>query len=493
MEHYDIYRDISERTAGDIYIGVVGPVRTGKSTFIKRFMEALVIPNIQNEYSKERAQDELPQSGGGSIITTTEPKFIPNEGVNITIGGDFEVNARLIDCVGYVIPEAEGYMYSDNTPRMVKTPWFTEEIPFTQAAEIGTKKVFNDHSTIGVVITTDGSVTNIPRNSYIEAEERAVNELKKLGKPFVVVYNTKKPFDQQVIEETAELSKAYDVPVVPMNIAQMKIEDINQILERVLYEFPLNEIQFMLPKWAETLDNDHWLKKTLIGAIKEYIYPLENIRQVKDALEKFKELEHIKNLYLEKIQLGEGVIKVDVHTADNLFYNILSETTGMEINGDHELMELIKELAVTKKEYDKVSQALSDVRRKGYGVVTPMLEELQLEEPEIVKQGNRFGVKLRASAPSYHIIKADIQTEVSPLVGTEKQSEDLINYLMSEFDSDPLRIWESNIFGRSLYDIVNEGLQNKLYRMPEDAQEKLQETLQKIINEGTGGLICIIL
>ncbi|OON98801.1 MAG: stage IV sporulation protein A [Epulopiscium sp. Nele67-Bin004] len=493
MEHYDIYRDISERTAGDIYIGVVGPVRTGKSTFIKRFMEALVIPNIQNEYSKERAQDELPQSGGGSMITTTEPKFIPNEGVNITIGGDFEVNARLIDCVGYVIPEAEGYMYSDNTPRMVKTPWYNEEIPFTQAAEIGTKKVIADHSTIGVVITTDGSVTNIPRNSYLEAEERVVAELKKLGKPFVVVYNTKRPFDADIIDEAQELSKAYDVPVIPMDIAQMKIEDINQILERVLYEFPLNEIQFMLPKWSETLDNDHWFKQDWINYIKEYIFPLENIRQVKDALEKFKDIEHVRNVFLDKIQLGEGAIKVEVTTDEDLFYKILSETTGMEINGDHELMELIKNLAATKKEYDKVAQALDDVKRKGYGVVNPSKEELTLEQPEIVKQGNRFGVKLRASAPSYHIIRADIQTEVSPLVGTERQSEDLIDYLTGEFEADPHTVWESNIFGRSLYDIVNEGLQNKLYKMPEDAQEKLQETLQKIINEGTGGLICIII
>ncbi len=493
MENYDIYRDISERTAGDIYIGVVGPVRTGKSTFIKRFMEALVIPNIQNEYSKERAQDELPQSGGGSMITTTEPKFIPNEAVNITIGGDFEVNARLIDCVGYVIPEAEGYMYSDNTPRMVKTPWYNEEIPFTQAAEIGTKKVINDHSTIGIVVTTDGSISNIPRNSYLEAEERVVSELKKLGKPFIIVYNTKKPFDQEVIEEAAELSREYDVPVIPMDIAQMKIDDINQLLERVLYEFPLNEIQFMLPKWSETLDNDHWFKKSWINYIKEYIYPLENIRQVKEAIEKNKDIEHVKNVYLEKIQLGEGRIRVDVHTQDDLFYQILSETTGMEINGDHELMDLIKNLASVKKEYDKVSQALEDVKRKGYGVVNPSKEELTLEQPEIVKQGNRFGVKLRASAPSYHIIRADIHTEVSPLVGTEKQSEELINYLSEEFEVDPHSVWETNMFGRSLYDLVSEGLQNKLYKMPEDAQDKLQETLQKIINEGTGGLICIII
>lgn len=493
MEYFDIYRDISERTSGDIYIGVVGPVRTGKSTFIKRFMEALVIPNIQNEYSKDRAQDELPQSGDGPMIMTTEPKFIPNEAVNIKIGGDFDVNVRLIDCVGYVVPEAEGYMYNNNTPRMVKTPWFEEEIPFTQAAEIGTKKVINDHSTIGIVITTDGSITDISRSSYIEAEERAINELKKLGKPFIVLYNTRRPFDQEVQEDAAALATSYDVPVLPINVAQMKLDDINQILEKVLYEFPLNEIQFMLPRWSETLDNDHWFKKEWVSYIKEFIYPLDNIRQIKEALDKFRDLEFVKNVYLERIQLGEGIVKVDVNTTDDLFYRILSETTDMQINGDHELMQLIKDLSHTKKEYDKVAYALNEVKRKGYGVVIPSFDELTLEEPEIMKQGNRFGVKLRASAPSYHIIRADIKTEVSPIVGTERQSEDLVNYISTEFENDPAKIWEANIFGKSLHELVNEGLQNKLSRMPEDAQEKLQETLERIINEGTGGLICIIL
>lgn len=492
MEFYDIYRDISERTNGDIYIGVVGPVRTGKSTFIKRFMEGIVIPNIENEHSKERAQDELPQSGDGKVITTTEPKFIPNEAVKVNIGGDFEVKVRMIDCVGYMVPEAEGHMHN-NTPRMVKTPWYEEEIPFTQAAEMGTKKVINDHSTIGIVVTTDGSITDIARSSYIDAEERVIEELKRLGKPFIVLFNTKKPFDAGVQEEAGRLSREYDVPVVPLDVAQMKTEDIHQILEKVLYEFPLNEIQFMLPKWVETLDNDHWLKKQWIDYIKELIYPLENIRQIKQAMEQLREIEFVKNIYLERIQLGEGVVKIDVNTTDDLFYKVLSETTGMEINGDHELMSLIKELASIKREYDKVAYALNEVKEKGYGVVSPIFDELTLEEPEIVKQGNRFGVKLRASAPSYHIIRANIQTEVSPIVGTEKQSEDLVNYLLSEFETDPTKIWQSNIFGKSLHELVNEGLQNKLYRMPEDAQMKLQETLQKIINEGNGGLICILL
>lgn len=492
MEYYDIYKDISERTNGDIYIGVVGPVRTGKSTFIKRFMETLVLPNIKNEHHKERAQDELPQSGDGKIITTTEPKFIPNEAVGVTIGGDFEVKVRMIDCVGYVVPEAEGHTYN-NVPRMVKTPWFDEEIPFAQAAEVGTKKVITDHSTIGIVITTDGSFTDISRGSYIEGEQRAVNELKRIGKPFIVVYNTKKPFDAEVIEAANELSREYDVPVVPMDIAQMKTEDIHQLLEKILYEFPLNEIQFMLPKWVETLDNEHWVKKAWIDCVKEHIEGIDNIRQVKDIIGSLRELDFIKNVYLEKIQLGEGVVKIDVNTADDLFYQVLSETTGIEIHGDHELMRLIKELAGIKKEYDKVAYAMNEVKERGYGVVSPIFEEITLEEPEIIKQGNRFGVKLRASAPSYHIIRANIQTEVAPIVGTEKQSEELVNSMLSEFETDPKMLWESNIFGKSLHELVNEGLQNKLYRMPEEAQQKLQEALQKIINEGNGGLICILL
>lgn len=492
MEYYDIYKDISERTNGDIYIGVVGPVRTGKSTFIKRFMETLVLPNIKNEHTKERAQDELPQSGDGKMITTTEPKFIPNEAVPVTIGGDFEVKVRMIDCVGYVVPEAEGHFYN-NGPRMVKTPWFDEEIPFTQAAEVGTKKVITDHSTIGIVVTTDGSFTDISRGSYVEGEQRAIGELKRLGKPFIVIFNTKKPFDADIVEQTNQLSREYDVPVVPMDVAQMKTEDVHQLLEKILYEFPLNEIQFMLPKWIETLDNEHWIKKAWIERVKEEIADIENIRQVKDIINNLKDLDFIKNVYLEKIYLGDGVVKIDVNTADDLFYKVLSETTGIEIHGDHELMCLIKDLAEVKKEYDKVAYAMKEVQQKGYGVVSPIFEEITLEKPEMTKQGNRFGIKLKASAPSYHIIRANIQTEVAPIVGTGPQSEELVNDMLRDFEENPKQIWEANIFGKSLQELVNEGLQTKLYRMPEDAQQKLQETLQKIINEGNGGLICILL
>ena len=492
MENYDVYRDISERTNGDIYIGVVGPVRSGKSTFIKRFMEELVIPNIANEHNKERTKDELPQSGDGKMITTTEPKFIPNEAVPINVGGDFEVKVRMIDCVGYMIPDTDGHMYNE-TPRMVKTPWFDEEIPFSQAAEVGTQKVIVDHSTIGIVITTDGSVTSFERADYEEAEQRVVAELKELGKPFIVVYNTNRPYDSDSIEATKELSERYNVPVVPINVAQIKMDDIHSLLEKILYEFPLSEMQFGFPRWIETLDHDHWLNKQLIDKVKEVVYPLENIRQVKEALPEFKDPEIIKNVFLEKIQLGDGIVKIDINTADDLFYRILSETTGMEISGDHELIRLIKQLSETKSEYDKVAYALHEVKQKGYGVVTPVFEELALEEPVMVKHGSKYAVKLRASAPSYHIIKANIQTDISPIVGTEAQSEELVDYLTKEFAIDPKKVWESNIFGKSLHELVNEGLQNKLYHMPIDAQEKLQETLQKIINEGNGGLICIIL
>lgn len=492
MENYNIYQDIAQRTNGDIYIGVVGPVRTGKSTFIKRFMDLLVIPNITDNYNKERAKDELPQSAAGKTIMTTEPKFIPNESVTISLNDELEFNVRMIDCVGYMVPGATGHLEGEN-PRMVHTPWYEYEIPFIEAAEIGTKKVINDHSTIGIVVTTDGTITDIPRNDYEEAEQRVINELKAINKPFVVLLNSARPYDPQTQELNQELSERYNVPVITCNCAQLKMEDVNRIMETVLYEFPIQEIQFVFPKWVEALDTDHWMKKQLIAAVKDIMYPVYRLRELKNSMEDFKSYDFIKKANQEKINLGKGIVRIELSTADHLFYKVLSETTGMEIEGEHQLISLIRKLADTKREYDKVAYALHEVKEKGYGVVTPMLDELKLEEPEIVKQGNRFGVKLRASAPSIHLIRADIETEVSPIVGTEKQSEELVNYLMSEFETDPKKIWESNIFGKSLHELVNEGLQNKLYRMPEDAQMKLQETLQKIINEGSGGLICIIL
>lgn len=492
MERYNIYEDIATRTNGDIYIGVVGPVRTGKSTFIKRFMDLLVIPNIDNSYQKERAKDELPQSAAGRTIMTTEPKFIPNEAVEIVLGDQVNFKVRMVDCVGYLVKSAEGYMEGEKT-RMVNTPWYEYEIPFEEAAEIGTRKVITDHSTIGVVVTTDGSFSDISREDYLQAEERVVRELKAINKPFVMILNSATPYNEETIDLKDELQERYNVPVVVANCSQLKIDDVNNIMEKLLYEFPVREIQIKFPKWVEALDSSHWLKRDLIFAIKDTMTDVSKLREIKDCVGSFQDYDFIQKVYLDGIRLGQGVANIDFSIYEHLFYRVLGETTGIDIKGEHQLVSLMKKLAKVKREYDKISYALHEVKEKGYGIVTPLIDELSLEEPEIVKQGSKFGVKLRASAPSIHMIRADIETEVSPIVGTEKQSEELVSYLMSEFETDPRKIWESNIFGKSLHELVNEGLQNKLYRMPDDAQLKLQETLQKIINEGSGGLICIIL
>jgi len=492
LEKYNIYQNIAERTQGDIYLGIVGPVRTGKSTCIKKIMDLLVIPNIDNDYQKERARDELPQSAAGRTIMTTEPKFVPNEAVEIIIDENIELKVRLIDCVGYLVKGALGYL-ENNAPRMVNTPWFDYQIPFGEAAEIGTRKVINEHSTIGLVITTDGSITDLERDEYIEAEERVVNELKEINKPFVIVLNSTKPFDSETIRLKEELEEKYMVPVININCAQMRLEDINMILERILYEFPVNEIGINIPGWIETLDEENKIKTDMINSVKEVFGCTGKIREVKESMAEFLNYNFIKKASIERINLGEGSILVDITVADGLFYRTLSEATGIEIEGEHKLIGIMKEFAKAKREYDRLEYALHEVKVKGYGIVNPKMDELSLEVPEIIKQGNRFGVKLRASAPSIHMIRADIETEIAPLVGTEKQSEELVNYLLKEFESDPEKLWESNIFGKSLHDLVTEGLNNKLGRMPGDAQLKLQETLTKIINEGSGGLICIIL
>lgn len=492
MEKFDIYQQIAERTQGDIYIGIVGPVRTGKSTFIKRFMDLLVIPNIENTYQKERARDELPQSASGRTIMTTEPKFIPDEAVEIVIDDNVQLKVRMIDCVGYMVKGAMGHL-ENNAPRMVSTPWYDYQIPFEEAAEIGTKKVINEHSTIGVVITTDGSIADIPRADYIDAERRVINELKAINKPFVVIINTTKPRDAETLRLRDELEQKYGVSVMAMDCLQMRIDDIDSVMERILQEFPITEIGINFPKWVEALEDSHWLKGNMISAIKNTFNTSNRIREIKSAMPLFDEYDFIKRAVIDKVNLGEGSVLVDLSTTDGLLYRVLSEESGMQIEGEHKLISLIKDLARVKKEYDRVEYALHEVKVKGYGMVSPQMEELTLEEPEIIKQGNRFGVKLRASAPSIHMIRADIETEIAPLVGTEKQSEELVSYLLKEFENDTGRLWESNIFGKSLHELVQEGLQNKLFRMPEDAQLKLQETLQKIINEGSGGLICIIL
>ncbi len=492
MEGFDLYKDIAERTQGDIYIGVVGPVRTGKSTFIKRFMDLLVIPNIQNAYSKERAKDELPQSATGKTIMTTEPKFVPNEAVEITLDESVSFKVRMIDCVGYLVPGAIGHLDNEN-PRMISTPWSAEKMPFIEAAEMGTKKVINDHSTIGIVITTDGSITGIERKSYIEAEQRVINELKAINKPFILLLNTTAPYSAETEQLRSELAELYEVPTISVNCDQLKTDDVNSIMEKLLYEFPVKELKLNFPKWIETLNIDHWLKRNLITAVKETSTKINKLREIKESVVGIENSEYIKKVYIDKISPGEGSAKIEITVDDSLFYKILSETTNMDIDSEYQLISTIKVLAEAKKEYDKIKSALEEVRRKGYGIVTPVLEEMKLDEPIIVKHGAKYGVKMKASAPSIHLVRADIETEISPIVGTEKQSEDLVAFLKSEMSEDPNKVWELNMFGKSMHELVKDGLQSKLYHMPEDAQMKLQETLQKIINEGTGGLICIIL
>ncbi|MCT4592902.1 MAG: stage IV sporulation protein A [Anaeromicrobium sp.] len=492
MENFDIYRDIAERTQGDIYIGVVGPVRTGKSTFIKRFMDLMVIPNIENAHMRERAKDELPQSGAGRTIMTTEPKFVPNEAVELNIDENANVKVRLVDCVGYLVDGAIGYE-EEGKPRMVKTPWYDKEIPFAEAAEIGTKKVITDHSTIGLVILTDGTVTDIDRNKYIQAENRVMEELRALNKPFVIVLNSLNPHGEMALELKDQLEEKYKVPVVVADCANMHMEHINEILKNVLFEFPIREINISLPGWMDGLDSDHWLKKDIMNLVRDWSSHVRNINDIKNSMDGFKDIDIISEALLNDIQLGKGVTNINMKAKEGMFYSVLEEITGHKIHGDHELLGLITEFSRAKREFDRVETALNDVRETGYGLVPPSLKELELQEPEIFRHGNRFGVKLRANAPSLHIIRADIATEVSPIVGTEKQSEELVKYLLDEFESDPTKIWETNMFGKSLHDMVKEQLQHKLYTMPDDARSKMQKTLQKIINDGNNGLICIIL
>ncbi len=492
MSNANIYKDIADRTGGDIYIGVVGPVRTGKSTFIKQFMDKLVLPNMSGEYQKERANDELPQSSSGRTIMTTEPKFIPEKSAEICVDGSAKMNVRLIDCVGYIVPSALGYIEGDQ-PRMVMTPWFNESVPFNMAAEIGTQKVINEHSTIGLVITTDGSISDIPREEYAQAEERVVDELKAINKPFIVLLNCMYPESDEAKTTAEELSIKYGVPVTPINCLELEVEDIKKILARILFEFPVKEINICFPRWINSLPVDHSLRTEITEKIKSSAQKVKHIRDIYDFEKGFTQSESIEKAIIDNIDLGSGSSEVTINIKPSLFYKILAETTGLEINDEQELMENFKELASMKKEYKKVKGALDEVEATGYGIIMPDIEELALEEPEIVKQGGRYGVRLRASAPSIHLMKANITTEVSPIVGSEKQSEDLVMYLLSGFEEDPVKIWDSNIFGKSLHELVNEGLHTKLARMPVDARMRVQETVERVINEGCNGLVCILL
>jgi stage IV sporulation protein A len=492
LENFDIYKDIAERTQGDIYVGVVGPVRTGKSSFIKRFMDLMVIPNIENSYKKQRAKDELPQSASGKSIHTTEPKFVPNEAVEIKLGDGAKFKVRMVDCVGYIVKGASGYTEGAGA-KMVTTPWYDHEIPFEEAAEIGTKKVINEHSTIGLVVTTDGSITDIAREDYVEAEERVIDELKAINKPFIIVLNSAHVNDPKTLALKDELEDKYDVPVQIMDVVNMREEDIANVFQVVLKEFPVSEINIDIPEWIEKLDSKHWLKVNFFDLIKDMCKKIFKVRDIRRSLDDFREIEFLDIANLSEINMGNGTARVGLNPKNGLFYRVLSEVCGYDIKGENELLSIIQDLTRAKVEYDKVESALKDVRETGYGLVAPQLSEMKLEEPEVVKQGNRCVVKLKASAPSLHFIKADIEAEISPIMGTEKQSEELMKSLLDQFENDKAKIWQSNMFGKPLEVVVKEELQNKLHKMPEDVQGKLQRTLQKIINEGNGGLICIIL
>lgn len=488
----DIYTDIATRTNGDIYIGVVGPVRTGKSTFIKQFMEKFVIPNIESDFRRERAIDELPQSAAGKTIMTTEPKFIPEEAVQVALEDGARFNVRMIDCVGYIIPSAIGY-FENEMPRMVVTPWFDTEVPFNMAAEVGTQKVITEHSTIGLVITTDGSITDLPRDEYEECEERVINELKQINKPFVVLMNSVNPQSAESMELCRELSEKYDTTVIPVNCLELSEIDIRNILTQVLYAFPIKEINIEMPAWINTLEKGHWLKEAIFTHIKTAAAALKNLRDIKSCADEISTCEHVTMSFVKSIDLGSGSAVLSVEINASLFYKIIGEATGLVIENESELMPQILELVKVKQKFSKFSQALEEVEQKGYGIVMPSMDELRLDEPEIIKQGGKYGIRLKATAPSIHMMKATICTEVAPIVGSEKQSEELVLYMLNDFEESPQKIWESNIFGKSLHELVNEGLHAKLSKLPDDARMKLKETVERMINEGCSGLICFIL
>ena len=491
MSQFDVYSDIKARTRGEIYVGVVGPVRTGKSTFIKRFMELMVLPGMEDAHARERTRDELPQSSAGKTIMTTEPKFIPKEAAQISLEDGIDVKVRLIDCVGFMVEGAAGHIENDRE-RLVRTPWFEEEIPFTQAAELGTRKVIADHSTIGLVVTTDGSIGEIKRSHYLPAEEKTVKELKNLGKPFLILLNSTRPYSEETKGLAAQMEEKYGVQVVPVNCEQLKTEDIRGILERILKEFPVTEIDFAIPKWLEILPRDHWLKATVIEAVREMMKKTVHMRDVAPALPP-ENGEAIRRVRIVSMKMDTGAVAAEIEVDDGHYYQILSEYVGMPIEGEYQLMQTLKELASMQKEYQKVSAAVCQVRQKGYGVVTPDRSEIVLDEPQLIRHGNKYGVKMKAQAPSINLIKAHIETEIAPIVGNEQQAEDLIRYIRENAGQGEDGVWNTNIFGKSIAQIVDDGIQAKISQMTEECQLKLQDTLQKIINDSNGGMICIII
>ncbi|MDD3397199.1 MAG: stage IV sporulation protein A [Clostridia bacterium] len=495
MEAFSIYKDIKDRTNGDIYVGVVGPVRTGKSTFITQFMQNLVVPNIKNKNVRDRTIDELPQSAEGRTIMTTQPKFVPNEAVKINLGGNsgnVEMKVRMIDCVGYLISGAMGHE-ENKKPRLVKTPWTNQEIPFEEAAEIGTKKVIDEHSTIGIVMTTDGTINDIPRNNYIEAEERVIRELTCANKPFVILLNSKEPESAECLDLKQHLENKYGVSVMAMDVMNLNSNDIEKIFEKILLEFPIKVLKVNMPEWMQALPFEDEIIRSIINEVKKFSDKVIKIGQIDKTATAFAENNDFEPIGIDKIKLGEGCVSFKIMPKPHLFYKVLSCQCGTEIKNDFHLINYIRELAVAKKTYEKLEEALTQVEQTGYGVVNPCIEDLTLDEPQIVKQGGRFGVRLKASAPSLHIMKIDVETEINPLVGTEQQSQDLVNYLNNEFENNLDSIWQTNIFGKSLHSLVNDGIKSKLVLMPVEAQRKIRRTLTRIVNDGKGGIICILL
>ncbi|TCS79805.1 stage IV sporulation protein A [Muricomes intestini] len=490
MDSFQLYKDMKARTNGEIYIGVVGPVRTGKSTFIKRFMDLLVLPNMTDEHAKTRTKDELPQSASGTTIMTTEPKFVPKEAASIKLSDDLEVKVRLIDCVGYMVEGASGHIEND-MERQVKTPWFEYEIPFTKAAAIGTQKVIHDHATIGIVVTTDGSIGDLPRENFIPAEEKTVKELQSIGKPFIILLNTQKPHGDEAKALQEEMEEKYGVSVLPVNCEQLRTEDIHNIMAQVLYEFPISEVEFYIPKWVEMLSRGHRIKEDLLQNVKMIMEGMKDIRSTANRTPQT-ESSYIEKAGIEKIEMDTGKVKIKIDLAGQYYYEVLSELTGTDIKGEYELISAMKELAAMKEEYAQIKDAFADVKMKGYGMVSPKKEEIALDDPQIIKQGNKYGVKIHSEAPSIHMIRANIETEIAPIVGNEKQAQDLVDYLKAESET-PEGVWGTNIFGKSVEDLVMDGMRNKLTMINDESQVKLQDTMQKVVNDSNGGLVCIII
>ena len=491
MKKMSLYEDIAKRTGGNIYIGLTGPVRVGKSTFVKRFMEQLVLPEIQDEYRRERAKDELPQCGSGRTIMTAEPKFVPEEAVEIMPDDNAALSVRLIDCVGYIVPGAVGAT-ENGTPRMVTTPWFDHEIPMTEAAEVGTKKVMEEHCTVGLVMTTDGTVTDIPREDYQDAERRAISDMKKTGKPFLILVNSSQPEGTEAKELASRLEQEFGVRALTINCLTMQEMQINEILQAVLYEFPVTELRFYMPRWLDVLEPDHTLKHALYQAMLQSAEEIGKIAEAAPSVAEICRMEQVSDCTVTGIDLGTGTVTCRLDFPEGLFYQILGEKSGFQITNDGDLMDLLVQYAKIKKSYDRISSALEEVMATGYGIVMPSSEEMKLEVPQIVRKGSAYGIKLKASAPSIHMMRADVDTEISPMVGDEKQSEELVSYLLGEYQDRTEQIWDSNIFGKSVYELVSEGLSSKLTRMPEDSRRKLKDALTRIVNEGGNGLICLI-